>query len=133
MSPPRHNRDQGLARYEDGAWGVDAYIGGRRVRKKVGGKQAARDELARLKHEEAQRNSLTLTGPNFDTVRHALATIEEHVAAMRYQLATSRAREQAARSALARLIQAAQSDPDDLAEEVATAEQTLEQLYTDAD
>ena len=55
MSPPRHNKDQGLCRYEDGAWGVDAYVGGRRVRRKVGGKRAARDELARLKAKGPRR------------------------------------------------------------------------------
>ena len=77
--------------------------------------------------------SPTLTGPNFDPVRHALATIEDHVAALRDQLATSRAREQAARAALARLIQAAQSHPDTLAEALAAAEQALEQLYSDAE
>lgn len=50
--PPRHDKNQGLYHYKDGTWGIDCYIFGRRVRRKIGGKQEARDELARLKSEE---------------------------------------------------------------------------------
>ena len=131
MSPPRHNKDQGLLHYPDGSWGVDAYIGGRRLRKKVGGKQAAREELALLKAEAKKTKTLAVTGPDFDTVRHALATIEDQVAALRDQLATARAREHVARSALARLIEAASDDPHDFDTQLAAAKESLEQLYLD--
>lgn len=50
--PPRHDKDQGLCQYADGIWGIDCYLFGRRVRRRVGGKKEAREELARLKTEE---------------------------------------------------------------------------------
>jgi len=50
--PPRHDKDQGLYEYADKSWGIDCYLFGRRVRRKVGTKKEAREELARLKVEE---------------------------------------------------------------------------------
>lgn len=133
MSPPRHSRMQGICKYPDGSYGVDAYIAGRRVRKKVGGLEAARNELARLKAEELRGRSRVLIGPNFDEVRHALATIEDQVAALRDSLGASRAREQAARSALTQLIEAVEREcPGQLDEELRAAQAALEQLYLDA-
>ena len=108
------------------------FVAGRRVRKKVGGLEAARTELARLKAEAKKTKTLTLTGPDFDAVRHALATIEDQVAALRDQLATARAREHVARSALARLVEAASDDPHDFDAQLAAAKESLEQLYLDA-
>lgn len=49
--PPRHDKDQGLYKYRDGTWGIDCYIGNRRLRRKVGKKSDAREELARIKNE----------------------------------------------------------------------------------
>ncbi|MBN9419318.1 MAG: hypothetical protein J0I12_27930 [Candidatus Eremiobacteraeota bacterium] len=102
------------------------------MRKKVGGKQAAREELARLKANATRQH---VTGPNFDAVRHALSTVEEVVAALRDQVATSKAREQIARSALARLLETVNyfADTDDtMAAASAAAQQVLDQLYTDS-
>lgn len=73
-----------------------------------------------------------MTGPNFDAVRHALATIDGQVAALRDQLATARAREHAVRSALARLVEAACDDQHDFDTQLAAARESLEQLYLDA-
>ena len=135
MSPPRHNKDQGLLHYPDGSWGYDAYIDGRRVRKKIGGKEAARDELARLKGQAARRRKLTLTGPDFDAVRYALGTIEDQVAALRDQLAAARSREDAARSALAQLLEAvaylAEAD-ETMAAASEAAQRVLDRLYADS-
>ncbi len=52
--PPRHDKNQGLQRYADGQWGIDAYIAGRRHRQKIGGKEAARQALADLKRLAAE-------------------------------------------------------------------------------
>jgi integrase len=50
--PPRHDKYQGLAEYPDGQWGIDAYIFGRRVRRKIGSEAKARLELQDLKAAE---------------------------------------------------------------------------------
>ncbi|MBX3169264.1 MAG: hypothetical protein KF760_17805 [Candidatus Eremiobacteraeota bacterium] len=71
--------------------------------------------------------------PDFAAVQHALAGIEDQVAALRDQLAVAQAREQAARSALAQLLEAVAylADIDDgLAEASATAQRILDQLYS---
>lgn len=47
--PPRHDKDQGLQRYKDGSWGIDCYLQGRRVERKIGSKADARNLLIQLK------------------------------------------------------------------------------------
>ena len=82
------------------------------------------------------RETHTLGGPlpategdsNFAALRRALAGIEDQVAGIHDQLVIARQREQTARAALARLVEAAAGDLDGL---VAAAERTLEQLYSD--
>jgi len=133
MSPPRHNRYQGLCRHSDGAWGIDTYADGRRVRKKIGTEHQARVALAKLKglplptHDQKEEAASL----SFGAVHRALAALADQTAAIQDQLAGARERERLARMALARLIQAATTDPDDLAQELAFAEQTLEKLYSD--
>ncbi len=135
MSPPRHNRYQSLTRYPDGSWGIDTYVDGRRVRKKVGTEHQARVALAKLKGLQPLKHDHTAEAANlsFGPIHRALAILADQVAAVQDQLAASRERERLARMALARLIQSATTDPGDLAAELTFAEQTLEQLYTDAE
>lgn len=133
MSPPRHNRYQGLCRYPDGSWGIDTYADGRRVRKKVGTEHQARVALAKLKGLTPPKHDRNeeAASLSFSAVHRALAALADQTAAIQDQLACARERERLARMALARLIQAATTDPDDLTQELAFAEQTLEKLYSD--
>lgn len=50
--PPRHDKNQGLFQHADKSWGIDCYIFGKRVRRKVGTLMEARKEYQRLKAEE---------------------------------------------------------------------------------
>lgn len=75
--PPRHDKDQGLYKYADGTWGIDCYIGTRRLRRKVGTKSKAREELARIK-ADAKAGKIEI-GPRSAAVKTIADWLDEYL------------------------------------------------------